>query len=219
MKHRSVLRWTLLGVGAAAAATVALAVTAPRLFAADHRDFTPTGPGLAPEADINDLYVFMNPNDANEVIMSMSVFPFADTAMGGPAAFSDAVEYRFNVENELGTTFTVSCTFSAAATQVITCTGPGGETVTGNVGAELTSTSGRLRVQAGEFDDAFFFDLVGFQNIVNGATCDTLAMVCQGTMNTCLLDSDCNAFDNGDTFVGHNTLDIVVGADKTLFQG
>ena len=219
MKHRSVLRWTLLGVGAAAAAAVALSAAAPRLFAADHRDFTPTGPGLAPEADINDLYVFMNPNDANEVIMSMSVFPFADTAMGGPAAFSDAVEYRFNVENELGTTFTITCTFTAAATQMVTCTGPGGETVTGNVGAELTSTSGRLRVQAGEFDDPFFFDLIGFQNIVNGGTCDLVGMVCQGTMNPCLLDADCNMFDNGDTFLGHNSLDIVVGVDKTLFQG
>src|SRR5688500_18528322 len=79
------LRSSLAGLLIAGAALPALA--------ADHRD----GPLATsdPSADINDVYVFMNPNNANEVIVIDTIFPIANFA----SRFSDAVDYRTHIDN------------------------------------------------------------------------------------------------------------------------
>ncbi len=61
---------------------------------ADHRD----APGLLtePAADINDVYVFVNPNTSN-VVLAMTVNPF--TAPGLNPMFSPECLYQFKIDN------------------------------------------------------------------------------------------------------------------------
>lgn len=170
---------------------VVLMSTVSAAWAADHRDAP--GTQAEPAADINDVYTFINPNDTDEVIFIMTVHPLATV----DSAFSDAIEYTFNLENNAADpeAFTITCTFDDEASQGVECDGPGGETVSGDVGTELTDDL--MRVEAGVFDDPFFFDLTAFQETLAG----------EGSGFT----------DPGDDFfAGLNTLAIVVGVDRSL---
>src|SRR5688572_23224726 len=84
-------------------------------MAADHRD----GPLTTgdPAADINDVYTFVNPNNANETIIATTVFPAATLN----SRFSDAVEYRTHIDNGAGT-ITITCRASEQGATV-SCTG------------------------------------------------------------------------------------------------
>lgn len=170
---------------------VVLISTVSAAWAADHRDAP--GTTAEPAADINDVYTFVNPTDDDEVIFIMTVHPEASVA----SDFSDAIEYTLNLENNATTpdAMQVVCTFDTSAVQVVTCEGPGSLEIEGAVGTTHTDTD--MRVQAGVFDDPFFFDLIGFQ--------DTLAG--EGT----------GFSDPGeDFFAGLNTLAIVVGLDRAV---
>ena len=157
-------------------------------YAADHRD----APMIRtdPAADINDVYAFMNPNNADELILIMTVFPFADES----SRFSDALSYNLRIENNADPVqkFNISCTFTAA--QFMTCVGPEGVSVSGGVGE--TVSSGSFRVFTGLRDDPFFLDLPRLQ--------DTLAA---GSPR--FTDPGVNTFGPDD-----NTLAIVIGINR-----
>lgn len=154
-------------------------------FAADHID-APTATG-DPLADINDFYAFVNPNDATETILAITVNPFADNS----SQFSRAIEYQFFFENEPGLQTEIRCSFSP--TQIITCTAPGDRTVSGPVGQ--TNVNGDFRVYAGLRDDPFFFDFEAFG--------ETLA------------NAEPRFTDPGtDFFAGANVLGIVIGINS-----
>lgn len=123
------------------------------LPAADHRD----GPFATndPTADINDVYTFVNPSNPAELIVAVTVVPFANAL----SRFSSAVDYRLHIDNGGGTEQVLTCQFPGG-TQ-INCSGIPGLSVTGGVGATRTGTGG-LRVYAGLRDDPFFFDLNAF---------------------------------------------------------
>lgn len=160
-------------------------------FAADHAD----GPGVAgePAADILDFYAFMAPDDADRVVLIMTVSPFA----GADATFSDAVNYTFWVTQAGGgNTMQVNCTFDA---ENVSCTGPGGAQATGAIGANVDGDS--MQVFAGLRDDPFFFDLTAFQNTVGGAEADLF----------CLLDENREA---ADALAGQNALGLVISMPK-----
>lgn len=171
---------------------LAMVTTSPG-FAADHLD----APLVRndPAADINDVYTFVNPNDADELILVMTVSPIANAA----TRFSDAVVYRLNVTNDDGTS-SVTCTFTRPdetfLSQQFSCTAPGGQSVSGAVGS--TEQSGSFRVYAGLRDDPFFFDLQAFNDTVAN---EAPAFTDPGT----------------DFFAGLNTLAIVVGIDSSTF--
>src|SRR3954469_22237958 len=80
-------------VGAAAVAIVVLLAAPART--ADHRD----APGVNedPRADINDIYVFVNPNSGN-VVLAMTVNPFQIGGAPG-IAFGQDVLYEFKIDN------------------------------------------------------------------------------------------------------------------------
>src|SRR5256885_4912496 len=61
--------------------------------AADHMDSPITKND--PSADINDLFTFINPNNANELILIGTYVPNANFG----SRFSDAVDYRFHIDN------------------------------------------------------------------------------------------------------------------------
>jgi hypothetical protein len=72
--------------------------------------------------------------------------------------FSDAVDYRFHIDNGLAK-IVISCRFGNTSTTV-SCLGSNGIAATGNVGHTIQGT--RMRLYAGLRDDPFFFDLDAF---------------------------------------------------------
>lgn len=168
-------------------------------WAADHLD----GPLVSSDraADINDVYVFINPNDPGELILAATVFPIA----GAGSQFSDAVEYRFNIESSsapltTGTNLSINCRAMGKRTQSMRCSLEGTETVAGKLNRVNINDSGNLRLFAGLRDDPFFFDLVAFQETLAGA-------------------GDGFTDPGEDFFAPLNTLAIVVGVDLDLVTG
>ncbi len=133
------------------AALIAAFAASPR--AADHRD-SPLATG-DPAADLNDVYLFVNPNNAAETIIANTYFPSATLN----SRFSDAVEYRTFIENNAGGSFTITCRSTNQGT-TMTCTGPGGLSASGLINRTNSGTG--MRLWAGVRDDPFFFDLDAF---------------------------------------------------------
>lgn len=156
--------------------------------AADHRDSPLTT--ADPAADINDVYAFVNPNDADEVILVATVLPVANAN----SRFSDAVSYRFNISNGSdGGDTTITCTFPEEATRVL-CRNEGDTLYAeGNLGEIVDADE--LRVFAGLRDDPFFFDLDAFNETRN-------------TLVPAFTDPGVNFF------AGLNTLSIVLGVSR-----
>ncbi len=136
---------------------LASSLCAPAL-AADHRD----GPLASgdPAADLNDVYVFINPNDPEEMILIGTVFPDAPDG----ARFSDAVNYLFHVDNGgAGSPSVISCTFGDGG-QTFQCSGEG-DVLTASGRVEQTAVNGDMRVYAGLREDPFYFDAPQFNAI------------------------------------------------------
>ncbi len=78
---------------------LALSLTgAMRLHASDHID----GPQLANDhaSDINDMYLFLDPNDNSRVVLIMTINPFLiSSEIIGQALFDHNLRYRFEIEN------------------------------------------------------------------------------------------------------------------------
>jgi hypothetical protein len=128
--------------------------------AADHFDAPLTS--ADPIADLADTYAFINPNDTQELIIILTVNPFANTG----SKFSDAVQYKVLLENATGVDFEIAC--SATTEQIISCNGPGNQQVSGLVGQ--THVNGEMRLYAGLRDDPFFFDLAAFNETIATAS-------------------------------------------------
>jgi hypothetical protein len=146
-------------------AALAFAVAFAALFgsaahAADHRD-GPLATG-DPAADLNDVYLFVNPNDATETILIGTYFP--DAPKG--ARFSDAVDYRFFINNGAATNgnIEIRCRFSDGGIS-FSCAGVGGNTLAASGRFEQTVNATDFRVYVGLRDDPFFFDAPQFNAI------------------------------------------------------
>jgi len=160
-----------------------LVLAACGVQAADHNE----APAVMadPAADLNDYYVFINPNDPDELVGVVTFSPFAS----GATRFSDAIIYDFWFDTADGAPASfVRCRFDAE--QRVTCTGPGNRTVSGLPGG--VHASGDFRVWTGLADDPFFFDIDAFRATVASGT---PAFTDPGT----------------DGFAGFNTLAIVIG--------
>lgn len=139
-----------------------------------------------PLADLLDYYAFVNPNDPDEVILALTVVPFA----AGASQFSDAIVYHFFFEDDDGVTARIDCAVSSE--QIITCSGPQDRSVSARVG-EIGSSDG-LRLFAGLREDPFFLDLEAFRE----------------TLQT----GEVAFTDPGEDFLaGANVLGIVLGVD------
>ena len=162
------------------------------LQAADHRDAPLIDED--PSADINDVFVFLNPNDPTKVIFAMTVNGFAVPAVRATYSFSPDALYQFKVDNT-GTareTLVIQATFegfeslrdprcaTAAGGQFVTVIGP---TKPVNVGADnnlvkkgpkvqgctntVLSNDG-IRAFAALSDDPFVVDIGQFNRILGG---------------------------------------------------
>lgn len=157
--------------------------TTTSLFAADHLD----APGVMgqPQADINDLYAFQSPNNPDNTVLILTVNPFAGSTgpTGGmsPTTFSPTVNYDFLIDNDgdavADVAYTTTFSNTAGGQALTTSRTANGTTVnyaSGGVGSGVT-TSGGGTIQAGTFDDPFFFDFAGFNDGLNFTGTDSFA--------------------------------------------
>ena len=134
------------------ASALALSLVSSAAWSADHRDSPIATNDLS--ADLNDVYVFVNPRNPAETILAGTYFPFANSL----SAFSSAVEYRFYIDNGTGERL-ITCKFLGSTR--FECSGIPGLSASGSVGRTVTGTGG-LKVFTGLTDDPFFFDLNAF---------------------------------------------------------
>ena len=204
------------------AALALLAAPAPAP-AADHGD----GPAASVDAaaDLGDVYLFLDPNDNTKVCMAMTTRGFiVPSEAGNFGVFDPAVVYRFQLETNgdaipdasISVTFsrkvstaaqTATVTMVRGSTQVFSFTAPAtaasiGATAPGQV---VTTDSGSgVSFYAGETDDPFFFDIVGFNRFT--------ASVLAGTPDPTQLNR------GRDSFAGYNTMTIALNVPASLIQ-
>ncbi len=165
------LRLVVLSVSAVAA--VAVAAT---LRSADHADAPLVQVDAA--ADINDVYAFLSPTDADRLVLVMTTNPFIPPPEVGTASFSSDVLYQIKIDTDGDAVenYVVQVTFAGnGADQNVTVLGPAqpavvGETsrllsgapaLTGRVSRGATADvfgNAQMEVFAGVRDDPFYFD-------------------------------------------------------------
>ncbi len=141
--------------------------------AADHLD-APALEGNG-QVDVNDLYAFQSPMNADNSVLIMTVNPFAGVA--SPTDFATDVDYEFRIDNtgDAVADLTYRATFTGSGdSQTISLTRGADSLASGGVGMSVPVTGGGM-LQAGVFDDPFFFDLAGFNNNLMFTGDDTLA--------------------------------------------
>jgi Domain of unknown function (DUF4331) len=169
-----------------------------------------------PAADITDVYAFPSPERPGHLVLILNVFP----AAAPTALFSDAVTYRFRArlvtsasagatpafaigEEEYAFNFTFAAPVegdgSDTAVQVGTCSTPGGEEISFQVGDEKPEAQG-VRIFAGPRLDPFFIDFVGVHAT---DALEQLAFRPQGT----------------NSLAGMNVLSIVLEVDAATVSG
>lgn len=131
--------------------------------AADHLD----APNVRNDGrtDINDLYAFQSPTDADNTVLVMTVNPAVGVFSGD--TFRPGAEYSFNIDHDgdavADRTASVKFSGPAKAGQKFQLKLAQGPTARGVVGA-TADIAGGGKITAGTFEDPFFFDLAGFQN-------------------------------------------------------
>jgi hypothetical protein len=191
--------------------------------AADHGD-SPTASNNA-SADLNDVFVFLDPNDNSHVIISMTtrgfIVPSEAVNMG---IFDPKLIYRFLLEStddavadgKIDVTFAPRTTTSAGqlatvrmdqgTAKIFEFTAPASNPSLNTAPpAQLVTTDATTGIKffAGEVDDPFFFDIPAFSRFV--------AAVRAGTPNPA------SAFVRGrDSFAGYNTMSIALSIPKAL---
>jgi hypothetical protein len=179
--------------------------------AADHRDAPLIT--FSSAVDINDVYMFRNPTDDTKLVMIMTTHPLglADFAASYPYQPDAVYRFNFSINTQAVPTAKIDLVFSAPSStgQTLTAFFPHGIKVTGRV-TPANGTTGTpnepivnegpqgIKIFAGPRDDPFFFDLVGFNRLLSGAT---------------------PAFRPLDSFLGLNTNAIVVEFPISLVAG
>ncbi|MBA2527966.1 MAG: DUF4331 family protein [Pyrinomonadaceae bacterium] len=201
-------------------------VPATKLDAADHGDAPLTAHDLG--ADLNDAYMFLDPNDNTRVIMIMTVHGFiAPGENSNFGIFDPALRYRFEIETTgdakpdrfIDVRFSPRVANAAGVPQAQTATIslPNGRTFTApstnsNNAADVaptpvlfTDSQTGVIFFAGLTDDPFFFDIPAFARF-NGS-------IRAGTPNP-------GVFSRGrDTFAGYNTLAIAFSMPLSFIRG
>jgi len=193
------------------------------VHAADHGD-APTASNNA-STDINDVFLFLDPNDNNRVIIQMTMRGFiVPSEAVNFGIFDPKLVYRFSIEDtgdvipdaQINITFTPRTTNTAAQTatirmnrgptKVFEFTAPAtNPSVNASPPAQVITTDPGSGVSffAGEVDDPFFFDIPAFSRFV--------AAVRAGTPNPAA------AFIRGrDSFAGYNTMSMALSIPKSL---
>ncbi|MFL6590483.1 MAG: DUF4331 family protein [Chthoniobacterales bacterium] len=192
------------------------------LRAADHRDGTIIS--SLPAVDINDVYFFLDPNDNNRAIVSMTLNGgIIPSEAVNQAVFHPDGRYQFQIEGTGDAIFDafINVTFSArtsvdvaqnatvqmfkGATKIFDFVAPAtNPSLNATPPSQVITTDQASGVKffAGEVDDPFFFDVPAFSRWV--------ASIQGGSKNNAV-------FARGrDSFAGYNTMAICLSIPKTL---
>ena len=150
--------------------------TAHPVRGSDHQDSPATV--ARPGADITDVFVYQAPDNANNVVLQMDVWPLISHGMLATTAFDPSVMYQFKIDNtgdgveDLVLQFTPN---AAGTSQQMNVYGPAAPHETGANSTFVTQAgsvtfgdrSGTalpngIKVFAGPTKDPFFFDLLQF---------------------------------------------------------
>jgi hypothetical protein len=159
---------------------------------ADHRDAPLSSED--PSADVNDVFVFVNPTDSSKVVFAMTVNGFAVPAVRSSYSFGSDVLYQFKIDNtgDAREDLVIQVTFdgheslhdercpSPGGGQFLTLMGPArpvnvgpdnhllrrGPEVTGCTNAVLSNDG--IRVWAGLAEDPFVVDIGQLNRILGG---------------------------------------------------
>ncbi len=170
---------TGLLVGLATAGVVHLASHAA--IAADHKEAP--GVRLDEAADIADVYAFIDSNTPSNVVLVMTVNPFIPPPENVASAFDPTVKYVFHVDNvgDSGDHLDFTVAFGAVTNnqQAITVNGvQAGLTTPPSEAAvppapvinTFTLNGASCQIFAGEREDPFFFDFVGYARLLSSGT-------------------------------------------------
>ncbi len=220
----------------AVAALIALSsFYTPSVYSADHRE-APVVNGL-PQADLGDVFIFVDPNNAARLVVALGVNGFAIPAVRGSYSFSSSFLYQFKFDNngDFKEDFVVQALFTGSgAGQTVEVLGPvspsskrigatnkvleRAPTVTGAVGQILGDANG-VQVFFGLTDDAFNFDagqfnriLTSAQDLFRGVTSPVL-----GPLRGRPIREDGTS--GVDAFAGINASMLVVSFPKSLVRG
>jgi hypothetical protein len=213
------MQFSKLALGTVLLSTVAVAAAAPA-SAADHKD----APYVAerPPVDINDVYIFKR---NGRLVVGMTINPVSDPDFNSSYHFSPDALYRFafDINNDGATDRAIDVTFTPVSRGVQTFTArfPNGTTVTGSTtppttlfdtppAPVVTSGPGGISIFAGQRDDPFYFDLVGFNRFV--------AAHAQRPGQTAS-DAEAAEFRGEDSFAGLNTSVIVIELPVEVASG
>lgn len=153
-------RWRL---GAAATVIAAGGLAATSVGAADHLD----APAVQEDGrtDINDLYAFQSPKNAKRTVLVMTVNPGAGVISG--TSFDPKADYSFHIDEDGDAVsdreIIVDFGHATRWGQWYNVFSDGYWIGHGVVG-KTSRLFGGGKVQAGVYDDPFFFDLDGFNN-------------------------------------------------------
>lgn len=186
-----------------------LLIPATPISAADHGDAP--GASVDRSADINDIYLFLDPNDNTRVILLATVHGFIVPAEAvNFGVFDPGLRYRFELETnndaipdqfidvtfseKVGTsssaqTATISSSFLPTISALTTVPNL---TATGPTPVVTTDPTSNVAFFAGLVDDPFFFDIPAFGRFVGS--------VLSGSPNPALFQRA------RDSFAGYNTL-------------
>jgi hypothetical protein len=189
-----------------------LSIPVSNTQAADHGD-APLADEDRP-ADIDDVYAFLDPNDNSRLVLIATLYGFiVPSEAVNFSAFDPRVRYLFGLETtgdariDLGIDIRFSPRTSTTAPQTATIILPFGETITApttvptladnpNPPTITTDAATGVSFFAGETDDPFFFDIVGFNRFV--------ASVLGGSPNAAALQR------GRDSFAGYNVQAIAL---------
>ncbi|HLN97761.1 MAG TPA: DUF4331 family protein [Pyrinomonadaceae bacterium] len=204
----------------------AIVLTPPsRILAADHGDAPLTAHDLG--ADLNDVYLFLDPNDNSRLVMIMTVHGFIVPGENSNfGIFDPAIRYRFELETngdakpdgDIDVRFSPRVAVGGVAqAQTATINLPNGRTFTApTTNSSNTSDAAPTPVLttdsqsgvtffAGLTDDPFFFDIPAFGRFN--------ASIRAGAPNP-------GVFSRGrDTFAGYNTMAIALTMPLSLVRG
>ena len=214
----------ILGAASAFAALLLTGTPTPAM-AADHRDSPVVDDD--PAADINDVYMFRDPNNKDKLVLVLSTYPLEDPRFATSYQYDPDVIFQIGFDTIGKGAFDhfVTAKFSplangAGSLQTVTVTLPGGKTVTGNV-TQPTIQSPKptptiiakdgITVFAGPRDDPFFFDLIGFNRVV--------AKINSTSVNGGPGTADPSLFTHIDAFAGFNVQALVIEAPIADFVG
>ncbi|MEZ0230851.1 MAG: DUF4331 family protein [Planctomycetota bacterium] len=171
-----------LGLAVGLATAGAIRVGTSDAIAADHKESGPVR--LDPSADINDVYAFVDPASPSQLVLGMTVNPFIPPPSNTSFFFDPTVFYVFHIDRngdsveDLTYTIQFGSLDSASQQSIIVNGVSGGKTTPISVGptapAAVINTftvNGQTHtIFAGQREDPFFFDLVGFIRLLGGAS-------------------------------------------------